>query len=33
YKNWTDGCISLKNGDVEDLYNYIPIGTPVTIRK
>lgn len=33
YKNWTDGCISLKNGDIEDLYNYVPIGTPVTIRK
>ena len=33
YKNWTDGCISLKNGDIEDLYNYISIGTPVTIRK
>lgn len=33
YKNWTNGCISLKNGDVEDLYRYIPVGTPVTIRK
>ena len=33
YKNWTNGCVSLKNSDVEDLYSYIPIGTPVTIRK
>lgn len=33
YKNWTNGCISLKNQDVEDLYNYITVGTPVTIRK
>jgi lipoprotein-anchoring transpeptidase ErfK/SrfK len=33
YKNWTNGCISLKNEDVEDLYSYITIGTPVTIRK
>lgn len=33
YKNWTDGCISLKREDVEDLYSYIPIGTPVIIRK
>lgn len=33
YKNWTDGCISLKRADVEDLYSYIPIGTPVTIKK
>ena len=33
YKNWTNGCVSLKNEDVRDLYNYIPIGTPVIIRK
>lgn len=33
YQNWTNGCISLKNGDVEDLYSYVPVGTPVTIRK
>jgi lipoprotein-anchoring transpeptidase ErfK/SrfK len=33
YKNWTNGCISLKNTDVEDLYRYVPVGTPVTIRK
>jgi murein L,D-transpeptidase YafK len=33
YKNWTLGCISLKNSDVQELYNYIPIGTPVLIKK
>jgi lipoprotein-anchoring transpeptidase ErfK/SrfK len=33
YQNWTNGCISLKNEDVEDLYSYVPVGTPVTIRK
>lgn len=33
YKNWTDGCISLKREDVEELYTYIPVGTPVTIKK
>jgi lipoprotein-anchoring transpeptidase ErfK/SrfK len=33
YKNWTNGCISLKNSDVQDLYSYVPIGTPITIRK
>lgn len=33
YKNWTLGCISLKNADVQELYNYITIGTPVTIKK
>ncbi len=33
YKNWTMGCISMKNTDVEDLYSYLPIGARVTIRK
>jgi len=33
YKNWTMGCISMKNRDVEDLYSYLPVGTRVTIRK
>ena len=33
YKNWTMGCISMKNQDVEDLYSYLPVGTRVTIRK
>ncbi len=33
YKNWTLGCISLKNADVQELYGYIPSGTPVTIKK
>lgn len=33
YKNWTNGCIALKNSDVVELYNYIQVGTPVVIRK
>jgi lipoprotein-anchoring transpeptidase ErfK/SrfK len=33
YKNWTLGCISMKCGDVKELYNFTPIGTKVTIRK
>lgn len=33
YKNWTNGCIALKREDVEELYSYIPVGTPVTIRR
>ncbi len=33
YNNWTNGCISLKNEDVQELYNFIPVGTPITIRK
>ena len=33
FKNWTLGCISLKNNDVIELYGYIPLGTTVTIKK
>jgi murein L,D-transpeptidase YafK len=32
YKNWTMGCVSMKNNDVQDLYNYTSVGTTVTIR-
>jgi murein L,D-transpeptidase YafK len=33
YKNWTMGCISMKNDDVLEIYGYTPVGTKVTIRK
>ena len=33
YDNWTEGCISMKNKDVEELYQMITIGTPVVIRR
>jgi len=33
FKNWTMGCISMKNKDVEDLYSYLPIGAKVTIQR
>lgn len=33
YNNWTMGCISMKNKDVEDLYSYLTVGTSVSIRK
>ena len=33
YKNWTNGCISLKNEDVEEIYTFVPVGTRVTIQK
>ncbi|MBI1343892.1 MAG: L,D-transpeptidase family protein [Terrimonas sp.] len=33
YRNWTLGCISMKNSDVDELYRYIPVGTKVIIRK
>lgn len=33
YQSWTDGCIALKNKDIEELYREIPIGTKVIIRQ
>ncbi len=32
FQNWTDGCVSVKYTEMKDLYGYIPVGTPVTIR-
>ncbi len=31
--NWTDGCVAIKNKDVDDLYTLIGVGTRVFIRK
>ena len=33
FQNWTNGCVSLKNDEIEELYNIIPVGTPVTIQR
>ena len=33
YKNWTLGCISMKNDDVTDIYQFTAAGTKVTIRQ
>lgn len=33
FNNWTNGCISLKRSDVEELYGYIQLGTSISIRK
>jgi len=29
--DWTDGCVALKNEEIEELFSAIPIGTPVRI--
>ena len=29
--NWTDGCIALANADIDEIYNVVSLGTPVTI--
>lgn len=31
-QQWTNGCISLKNDEVDELYDMIPVGTKVTIN-
>jgi murein L,D-transpeptidase YafK len=31
--NWTHGCVSIANADVEDLYRLVPEGTFVLIRE
>jgi len=33
YDNWTQGCISMKNEDVIELFNMIPVGTSIVVRK
>lgn len=30
---WTDGCIALKNKDIEELFTLVDVGTRVVIRK
>jgi|GEM_PF-923337 len=32
-ENWTYGCVSTKNEYVDELYQYIPVGTKVLIKK
>ena len=33
FKNWTLGCISMKNEHVTEIYEFTGVGTKVTIRK
>ena len=30
---WTDGCVALKNKDIDELYSFVGVGTKVLIRK
>ena len=29
--DWTEGCVALENGDIAELFEAVPVGTPVTI--
>ncbi len=31
--NWTKGCISLKNADVDEIFEFVEIGTRILIQK
>jgi murein L,D-transpeptidase YafK len=31
--DWTNGCIALTNGEIEELFRLVPLGAPVRIRK
>ncbi len=31
-KRWTDGCIAVRNADIEEIYQMVEIGTPIMIK-
>lgn len=33
FQNWTNGCVSMKREEMNEVYSMIPIGTRVTIRR
>ena len=33
FTNWTNGCVSLRNVDMDDIFSFIPVGTKVIIRR
>ena len=33
YTNWTNGCVSLKNSDIDEIRNFVTVGTKVIIRR
>lgn len=30
--NWTEGCVALYNSEIEELFESVPVGTPITIK-
>ena len=30
--DWTDGCIAVSNAEMKELWNAVPVGTPIEIR-
>lgn len=31
-KNWTDGCAAMRNADIEEIYAWVDVGTPILIK-
>lgn len=31
-KDWTDGCLAMRNADVEEIYAMVDVGTPIMIK-
>ncbi|MDD3019977.1 MAG: L,D-transpeptidase family protein [Alphaproteobacteria bacterium] len=31
-KNWTDGCLAIRNKDIEEVYSLVEVGTPILIK-
>jgi|GEM_PF-1335987 len=31
-KRWTDGCIAVRNADIEEIFEMVSIGTPIMIK-
>jgi murein L,D-transpeptidase YafK len=32
FLDWTDGCIAVTNGEMDEIWELVPIGTPIEIR-
>jgi murein L,D-transpeptidase YafK len=30
--DWTDGCIAVTNGEMDEIWRAVPAGTPIEIR-
>ncbi|HXX20915.1 MAG TPA: L,D-transpeptidase [Candidatus Acidoferrum sp.] len=30
--DWTDGCIAVTNGEIDEIWGLVAVGTPVEIR-
>jgi murein L,D-transpeptidase YafK len=31
-RDWTDGCIAVTNGEIEEIWRLVPVGTPILIE-